>query len=83
MERVHRNDLEAGDLNTTWGIEAVHRATASDEQTLAFLKAVSIGILLSSLKGAWDSSDDFNKLFPGYKFTVAERFLRQVWEGKA
>ena len=74
-------DLEAGELKTSWSIEAVHLAVPP-EQAAALLKAVSVGILLSSCKGAWDSSDDFNQLFPDYKFTSAESFLAKVWEGK-
>ncbi len=46
------------------------------------LKTVLIGMLLSSAKGAWDVSDEFNRLLPDYKFTQAEDFLTQVWEGK-
>lgn len=45
-------------------------------------KAVCIGILLSSSKGAWDSSDEFNQILPEYEFTRAEDFLSKVWEGK-
>ena len=41
---------------------------------------VSIGILLSSTKGAWDVSDDLSKLFPDHQFTLIEDFLKKVWE---
>jgi hypothetical protein len=46
------------------------------------LKTVLIGTLLSSAKGAWDVSDEFNQLLPDFKFTQIEEFLAQVWEGK-
>jgi hypothetical protein len=46
------------------------------------LKGVLISTLLSSAKGAWDVSDDFNRLLPDYKFTRIEDFLAKVWEGK-
>lgn len=75
-------DLEAGELKTSWGLEAVHYAVPED-QASALLKAVVIGILLSSKKGAWDSSDEMNQLFPDYEFSQAEEFLIKVWEGKA
>jgi hypothetical protein len=45
-------------------------------------KAVPIGMLLSSMKGAWDSSDEMNQLFPDYEFTKMEDFLTKIWEGK-
>lgn len=73
-------DLEAGRLETSWGLEAVHQAVSKEEAS-ALLKAVSIGILLSSSKGAWDSSDELNQLFPDYDFTPAEGFLTKAWEG--
>lgn len=46
------------------------------------VKVVSIGILLSSMKGAWDVSDELNQMFPDYKFEKAEHFLTRVWYGK-
>jgi len=46
------------------------------------LKAVLIGTLLSSIKGAWDVSDEVNKLLPDFKFTQIEAFLTKVWNGE-
>ncbi|CAG9936343.1 unnamed protein product [Clonostachys rosea f. rosea IK726] len=81
IDKVSIKDLEAGDLKTSWNLEAVHKAV-SDEQASSLLKAVSIGILLSSIKGAWDISNEWNELLPDFKFTQAEDFLGTVWEGK-
>lgn len=81
VEKVKVEDLEAGHLKTSWCLGAVHQAV-SGQGTSALLQAVSIGILLSSSKGAWDSSDEVNQLFPGYEFTQAEDFLSKVWSGK-
>ncbi|OTA62100.1 NAD(P)-binding protein [Hypoxylon sp. EC38] len=81
VDKVNIKDLEAGNLKTSWNIEAVHNAVSNDEAS-ALLKAVSIGILLSSSKGAWDVSDEMNRLFPDYEFTRMESFLGKVWEGK-
>lgn len=82
VENVQIKDLEAGHLNTSWGLEAVHRAVQPEEAS-ALLKAVSIGILLSSIKGAWDVSDELNQLFPDFIFTPIDGFLAKAWEGKA
>ncbi|OKL62331.1 hypothetical protein UA08_02283 [Talaromyces atroroseus] len=57
--------------------KAVHRAV-SEDQGLALLKMVSIGILLSSSKGAWEVSDEMNQLFPDYEFTLIEDFLAKL-----
>ncbi|RYP74625.1 hypothetical protein DL771_002891 [Monosporascus sp. 5C6A] len=81
IDKVKVEDLEAGDLKTSWGLEAVHRAV-SEDQASALLKAVSIGVLLSSAKGAWDISDEWNQLLPDYEFTRIEDFLAKTWKGK-
>lgn len=74
-------DLEAGNLKASWGLKAVHQAVP-EGQAAALLKAVSIGILLSSSKGAWDSSDEWNRFLPDHEFTSVEGFLSKIWEGK-
>ncbi|KAI1765052.1 NAD(P)-binding protein [Hypoxylon sp. FL1150] len=82
VDKVKIEDLEAGDLKTSWSLKAVHNSIF-EGQASALLKEVPIGILLSSTKGAWDISDDFNQIFPDYKFTSIEDFLGKVWEGKS
>ncbi|KAL8822621.1 MAG: hypothetical protein Q9191_006644 [Dirinaria sp. TL-2023a] len=81
IEKVRSEDLEAGTLNTSWGLEKRHRAV-SEEQQDDILKTVSIGMLLSSAKGAWNVSDEINQLFPDYEFDDIEDFLARVWNGK-
>ncbi|TGJ79581.1 hypothetical protein E0Z10_g9179 [Xylaria hypoxylon] len=81
IEKVNTEDLEAGELKTSWGLEAVHQAV-SDDQAQALLKAVCIGTLLSISKGGWDSSDEMNQLFPKYEFASIDEFLSKVWQGK-
>ncbi|KAI1284035.1 hypothetical protein F5Y07DRAFT_97823 [Xylaria sp. FL0933] len=78
VEKVKAEDLEAGELKASWSLEAVHQAVP-DDQAQALLKAVCIGTLLSTSKGAWDSSDEMNQLFPAYQFTPIEDFLTKVW----
>lgn len=68
-------------MNTTWALEKRHQAV-TEEQHASFVKIVSIGILLSSVKGAWDVSDDINQLFPDYEFDGTGDFLTKVWKGK-
>ncbi|GAW19880.1 hypothetical protein ANO14919_093730 [Xylariales sp. No.14919] len=81
IDKVKTEDLKAGELKTSWGLEAVHQAVPYD-QAQALLKAVCIGTLLSSSEGAWESSDEMNRLFPQYEFTPIEEFLSKVWDGK-
>ncbi|KAI0466751.1 NAD(P)-binding protein [Xylaria cf. heliscus] len=81
VEKVKVDDLEAGELKASWSLEAVHQSV-SDDQAQALLKMVCIGTLLSSSKGAWDSSDEMNQIFPEYEFTPIEEFLLKIWNGK-
>ncbi|KAL7904473.1 hypothetical protein GGI35DRAFT_472408 [Trichoderma velutinum] len=77
IEKVKIEDLEAGKLKTAWNIEATHQA-ALKEGLVDMHKAVTVGILLSCPKGAWDSSDEMNWLFPDFEFTNATEFLAKV-----
>jgi hypothetical protein len=81
VDKVKIDALEAGKLDTSWNMTAVHHAVSEDDAG-ALLKTVSIGMLLSSTKGAWDISDDFNKLFPDHEFSGVEDFLATVWGQK-
>lgn len=75
-------DLKAGVLKTSWALEKQHQSV-TDEQSSGLLTKVPIGILLSSVEGAWDVSDEFNQLFPEYEFDRIEDFLARIWDGKA
>lgn len=81
MDKVKIEDLELGTLESSWSLKAVHHAV-DENQAMALVKAVSIGILLSSSKGAWDVSDEWNQLLPDYKFNSVEEFLGKVWSGR-
>jgi hypothetical protein len=78
---VKLEDLEKGDLKSSWSLETSH-SSVSREDAASMLKAVLIGTLKSSAKGAWDVPGNFNQLLPDYKFTQIEDFLAKVWEGK-
>lgn len=81
VDAVKLGDLGDGKLKTSWSLEARHPSFTGKEAEEA-LKNVLIGMLVSSAKGGWDVSDEFNQLLPDYKFTKIEEFLTNVWEGK-
>jgi hypothetical protein len=81
IDRVKLGDLENGILAAPWTLEANHPSVIGD-QVEKMLKSVLIGTLLSSAKGAWDVSDEVNKLVPDFGFTQIEDYLTEVWEGK-
>ncbi|ETS77126.1 hypothetical protein PFICI_11000 [Pestalotiopsis fici W106-1] len=78
VDQVKLEDLEAGILTTSWGLRARHPSLAEDKAA-DMLKSVLIGMLLSSAKGAWTVSDDFNRCLPDFKFTNIGDFLANVW----
>ncbi|KAI1812560.1 NAD(P)-binding protein [Poronia punctata] len=82
VEKVRIQDLEAGELKTSWGLEAVHQAVPKD-QAQALLKAVCIGTLLSTCKGAWETTDEINQILPDYNFAPITEFLSKAWRDKA
>ena len=43
------------------------------------IKKVLIGTLVSSAKGAWAVSNEFNQLLPDFEFTPIGDFLAKVW----
>lgn len=81
IDKVKVADLEAGILKISWMPTEGHHSF-DQEQAARIIKAAYIGILLSATKGAWDVSDDFNKLFPDFKFIQMDEFLTEHWTGK-
>ncbi|XXG99747.1 hypothetical protein Hte_006088 [Hypoxylon texense] len=52
------------------------------EEVQAFLDMALKGILLGISRGAYDVTDEWNKILPDYEFTSVEGFLKKVWGGK-
>ncbi|KAL5345363.1 hypothetical protein ACLOAV_009734 [Pseudogymnoascus australis] len=81
IETVKLEDLELGILKTSWTLATSHPGVPQD-QAADLLKSVLIATLLSGAKGAWDVSDEFNRILPDYTFIQADEFLSKVWEDK-
>lgn len=47
-----------------------------------FSKVIVAGLLLAISAGAYNCSDEWNRLLPDYKFTQPEEFLSEAWRGK-
>lgn len=71
-------DLEAGQLKTD-NYPRITLPSVPQDQVEAFSKMVIIGILIAYHRGVSNVSEEWNKLFPDYKFTKVERLLRRVW----
>ncbi|KIW04245.1 uncharacterized protein PV09_04550 [Verruconis gallopava] len=78
IEKVRIEDLEAGNLETLWRLEGVHRSVDTST-AYEMRKKIAIGILLSSSKGAWDISDEMNQRYPDHRFISLQCFLERVW----
>ncbi|KAK7183548.1 hypothetical protein PSPO01_10507 [Paraphaeosphaeria sporulosa] len=78
VEKVKLEDLEKGNLASSWGLEVPHKAV-SQEEAQRMLKQVTIGMLMSTAKGAWEGSNELGQMFPTYVFTGVEEFLAGVW----
>ncbi|KAI1776194.1 NAD(P)-binding protein [Hypoxylon cercidicola] len=52
------------------------------EEFAAFMDVALKGCLLGISRGAYDVTDEWNKLLPDYKFTQVEDFVKEVWGGK-
>ncbi|KAI1803962.1 NAD(P)-binding protein [Daldinia bambusicola] len=82
--KVHwlkKEDLEA-EIRNSGAISLPDLRTATPEQIGAFMQAAPARVLIAVSRGAYDVTDEWNKLLPDYKFTQLEDFLRRVWGGK-
>jgi hypothetical protein len=81
VDKVKATDLEAGKLSASWTVAKKHTAVANEDASALF-KTVTVGMLLSSIKRAWEVSDELNKLFPDYRFQEIKTFLTHIWANK-
>jgi hypothetical protein len=81
VDRVTVEDLEAGNLKTSW-VPPFNHPSIPKEQHEAYAKVVIIGALLGAERGAYDVSDEWNQLLPHLSLTSIENFLRAVWKDK-
>ncbi|PVI04216.1 NAD(P)-binding protein [Periconia macrospinosa] len=81
VERVPIDDLKRMSFKTSWLPIADHPAIPVETRKEVAAGMVS-GILQAVNAGAFSVTDEWNKLLPDKKFTTAEEFLTEVWEGK-
>ena len=81
VDRVTVEDLESGNLKTSW-VPAFSHPNVPEDQHEAYAKVVIIGALIAAERGAYDVSDEWNKLLPHLRLTSIESFLRSVWEDR-
>ncbi len=79
IDYVQMDDLKVGVLKSD-KVTPIELPSIVDP--VAFSNMATGCMLVSTAIGVWTPSDEWNKIFPDYKFQKLEPFLKQVWEGK-
>ena len=81
VEYIPLATLEAGVPGTSWlpGLDHPSLSSLPEEQKPAIANQFWSAFLLSTTKGAWTVSDEWNLLLPDLKFLGAEEFLSEWW----
>lgn len=74
-------DLENGTWTAPW-LPKVEHPSIAPEHVEAASKAMVPHLLLAFNDGAFECSDEWNKLLPDYKFEQAKDFVKREWSGK-
>ena len=80
LSHLSPTDLQAGKLEISWTPSQGHHSFS--QEAAKIIEQAYIDILLSSIDGAWEVTDEFNKIFPDYEFIGIDEFLGDVWKGK-
>ncbi|KAL4794227.1 hypothetical protein BDV19DRAFT_390502 [Aspergillus venezuelensis] len=83
IENVPTEILESGKHNTLWTSLLPEFPTADPKyDCVKFSEYVVAEITLGGLKGAWETSDEWNRLLPDLKLTTVEEFWRNIGVGR-
>ncbi|KAK4666733.1 hypothetical protein QC763_302860 [Podospora pseudopauciseta] len=83
VELLDVDSLRKGEWNGSWVKPLEHPSIQHlDEETrAAFSKAAFSGFLLALVDDELVVSDEWNRIFPDYKFTGIEEFVSKFWAG--
>ncbi|CRG87173.1 hypothetical protein PISL3812_04190 [Talaromyces islandicus] len=79
VETISTQDLKAEKIQTSWQPKVDH-PSIPPEQAEALSGKLLSGVLLAISDGAFQVSDEWNRLLPDHQFTGAEEFLSQFWQ---
>lgn len=80
VDRITTEDLEQGLFKASWSwLPPMDFPGMTPEQTQGFLEKIMIAYALSTAKGSWDGSKEWNVRLPDHKFVSAEDYLTGVW----
>ncbi len=78
IETLEVEDLEAGTVKTE-SLPLLAHPSLEVEERVELSKTVLRGLTLNAVTGAATVSDEWNKIFPDYKFVTAEEFLTKTF----
>ena len=78
IDWLKKEDLEAGEVKTK-NLMVVDLPSIPEGQKEEFSKIATRAMLLSCTRGAWTVTDEWNQIFPDYKFTKVDEFLKGLW----
>lgn len=81
VETLSTQDLKAEKIQSTWRPNVDHPSIPPDQADALAGKLLS-GVLLAISAGAFQVSDEWNRLLLDYQFTSAEEFLSRFWQDK-
>ncbi|KAI0383591.1 NAD(P)-binding protein [Hypomontagnella monticulosa] len=78
---LKKEDVEAIEWKSEW-YEGIDLRNAPPERFQQFMSVAVQGILIGISRGAYDVSNEWNKLLPDYEFTQVGDFVKKIWGGK-
>ncbi|KAK0641798.1 hypothetical protein B0T16DRAFT_431477 [Cercophora newfieldiana] len=81
VTRLKRGDVERGEIRSDW-VPILEHPSIPEEMREVFSRAYVQHALLEGMHGGFSVGDEWNRIFPDYKFTSPEEFLKAAWDGK-
>jgi hypothetical protein len=81
VEYVRSEDVERGELKTSWVPEFDHPVIPVDSRE-EFSRSFVIDFFKAMKRGAWDVSGEWNERFPNFKFVGLEQYLSKAWKDR-
>ncbi|KAL5089080.1 hypothetical protein Trisim1_005937 [Trichoderma cf. simile WF8] len=81
VETIKSVQARAGRLTATWHPKMEH-PTVPEELRESSAKIFTAKTIVSVYQGSWEVSDEWNKIYPDYKFTTIQEFVEKWWASK-